>query len=209
MKKILLASLITTMVLSFTVPTVPAFAAKTEIETVNSENMDNPSNINTSPLQEITEYEYNYEDLIITSNIELNDVDFQRIKQEVTEPVNRAEITPYGPVQQGTYTGTIIHGPINRVNNNKSVQVVADVFFAFVGSKIPGRYTNSTFKNYIVSSMLGWNAKPTYTSEWISRATYTHNTSYWQYFTTIVRQSSSRFNNPTHVTYYSTHIQKK
>lgn len=98
---------------------------------------------------------------------------------------------------------------MNRVNSNKSVQFVVDVFIAWVGTKIPVKYTDTTFKNYIVSSVLGWNIAPTYTSEWISRATYTPNTDFWQYFSTIVRHSSSSFNNPTHVTYYSTHIERK
>lgn len=211
MKKIILSSLIATTLLTVTVPTVSVLAEESDKSVPNSELITEPktAKINYESQPENLEYVYNLDGLAISSNVELDNTDFLRIQQELEETSQKPEITPYGPVQEGTYTGTIQYGPVNRVNTNKSVQVVADVFFAWVGTKIPTKWTNSTFKNYIVSSMLGWNAKPTYTREWISRATYSANTSYWQYFTTIVRHSSSSFNNPTHVTYYSTHIQKK
>ena len=211
MKKFLVSSLIATTLLSVTAPNMSVFAEETGKYTPNSENItnSNTTDIKVESSQEEIEHEYEYDGLIISSNVELKEEDFLRIKQEVKETSKKPEITPFGPVSDGTYTGSIIYGPVNRINTNKSVQFVADVFFAWVGTKIPTKYTDSTFKNYIVSSLLGWNAKPTYTSEWISRATYTYNTSYWQYFTTIVRHTSSSFNNPTHVTYYATHIQKK
>lgn len=215
MKKILLSSLIATTLLSATAPSFSVFAEETgtQVKDIAITTNPNATDLNVEAFQEEieqeNEHEYEFDGLAISSNVELNEEDFLRIKQEVKEASKRPEITPFGPVQDGTYTGTITHGPVNRINTNKSVQFVVDVFVAWVGTKIPTKYTNKTYKNYILSSVLGWNVKPTYTSEWLSRATYAANTNYWQYFSTIVRHTSSAFNNPTHVTYYATHIQKK
>ncbi|CZR08049.1 hypothetical protein SAMN04488048_11947 [Trichococcus flocculiformis] len=211
MRKIFMCVLMTLTLLNVAAPDLSVFADENDTQVIKTEITGGPNTtiINANIIPEETVHEYEYDGLVISSNIALEEDDFLRIQQEVTEASKTSKITVRGPVQPGTYTGSIIYGPVNRVNSNKSVQFVVDVFIAWVGTKIPVKYTDTTFKNYIVSSVLGWNIAPTYTSEWISRATYTPNTDFWQYFSTIVRHSSSSFNNPTHVTYYSTHIERK
>ncbi|GEQ33344.1 hypothetical protein [Marinilactibacillus psychrotolerans] len=210
MKKILLSSLIATCLLSATIPGRLAFA---------KENSVNTPDIESSSLEKELDHKYNYDGLTIESNIKLNEADLQRIQSEVThsnipkkletnDNSNRG-IVPFGPVQSGTYTGSIIRGPVERINTNKNIKEIANVFVAWIGTHLPTKFTKSIVANYFFNKMTGWDFKPTYTSEWISRASYTYNHNYWQYFATIVRHSDSDVDNPTDVAYYSLYTEKK